>query len=164
MFSCIAFEVNVAPVTASTSWTVPFFTFIPSYLVSISFFTLALYLGPSWFFNTTTFTITQETLEPRIAEAKDLVSRIKNYLEETPYKDSYDIILKEDDEIPYGNSWFLDWFFLQLLKLFYCLWKGMAARKHWYDWGNLRISLNLLSSYSAPRLLQRLVWKRVVRG
>ena len=53
---------------------------------------------------TTTFTITQETLEPRIAEAKDLVSRIKNYIEETPYKDSYDIILKEDDEIPYGNS------------------------------------------------------------
>ena len=51
---------------------------------------------------TTTFTITQETLEPRITEAKDLVERIKNYFKDTPYKDSYDMILKEDDEIPYN--------------------------------------------------------------
>lgn len=52
---------------------------------------------------TTTFTITQETLEPRIEEAKDLVVRTKNYLMETPYKESYDMILKEDEDIPYGN-------------------------------------------------------------
>ena len=52
---------------------------------------------------TTTFAITQETLEPRIAEAKDLVARIKNYLMETPYKESYDMILKEDEDIPYGK-------------------------------------------------------------
>ncbi|MBR1667299.1 MAG: HEPN domain-containing protein [Bacteroidaceae bacterium] len=50
---------------------------------------------------TTTYAISQETLEPRIVEAQDLVVRIRQYLKETPYKDSYEMILKEDDEIPY---------------------------------------------------------------
>lgn len=50
---------------------------------------------------TTTYSISQDTLEPRIIEAQDLVVRIECYLKETPYKESYDMILKEDDEIPY---------------------------------------------------------------
>ncbi len=51
---------------------------------------------------TTTYSISQDALEPRIVEAQDLIARIKHYLKETPYKESYDMILKEDDEILYN--------------------------------------------------------------
>ena len=50
---------------------------------------------------TTTYSISQDTLEPRMMEAQDLIVRIEHYLKDTPYKESYDMILKEDDETPY---------------------------------------------------------------
>ena len=50
---------------------------------------------------TTTYSISQDALEPRIVEAQDLIVRIEHYLKDTPYKESYDMILKEDDETPY---------------------------------------------------------------
>lgn len=50
---------------------------------------------------TTTYSISQDTLEPRMMEAQDFIVRIEHYLKDTPYKESYDMILKEDDETPY---------------------------------------------------------------
>ena len=50
---------------------------------------------------TTTYSISQDTLEPRLMEAQDIIVRIETYLKDTPYKESYDMILKEDDETPY---------------------------------------------------------------